>query len=566
MYASKKIYHAAMYLRLSQEDGDVANAKKAESNSISNQKALIKQFLKDKDDIILVSERIDDGYTGSNFDRPQFQLMLDDIKRGVIDCVIVKDLSRFGREYIDSGNYLERIFPALGVRFIAVTDNVDSINDQQNDLLVSFKNLLNDAYCRDISIKIRSNLEVKRKNGEVVAAFLPYGYMKDPNDYHKAIIDEEAAVVVREIFKMKINGINNDGIAAILNKRGVLCPLEYKWAKGQHINLPFASYREKSKYYWSPGTVRDILSNRIYVGDLIQGKVGSPNHKVKKMYKKPKEEWIVCKNNHEPIVSEREFELVQRISALDTRVSPISKVVYPLSGLIICADCGMPMIRKDITIGDYEYEYYVCNTNKNNKKECSPHRIPRKKLEDIVLSVIRVFIANILDLQRILKYIEDIPLQEMDIKEIEKKKKLKIKELTKCKSLRNSLYEDLKDGTITQSDYNELYESYNKRIRDAEELIRTYEADIRDIVDNKSDKFKWIDYFAEYKDIEKLTRVAALELIDHVTVYDKNRVEITMNFDDSYKRILDGLEKMKLVKKIEESGRIHLVFEEEDNE
>ena len=180
MIGSKKIYHAAMYLRLSREDGDLDSGKKAESNSISSQKALIKQFLKDKDDIILVSERVDDGYTGSNFERPQFQLMMEDIKRGVVDCVIVKDLSRFGREYIDSGNYLERIFPALGVRFIAITDNVDSINDQQNELMISFKNLLNDAYCRDISIKIRSNLEVKRKNGDVVASFVNYGYMKDP--------------------------------------------------------------------------------------------------------------------------------------------------------------------------------------------------------------------------------------------------------------------------------------------------------------------------------------------------------------------------------------------------
>lgn len=187
MQNSKIIYHAAIYLRLSREDGDVADAKKAESNSISNQKALIKQFLKDKDDIILVSERVDDGYTGSNFDRPQFQLMLEDIRRGVIDCVIVKDLSRFGREYIDSGNYLERIFPALGVRFIAITDNVDSINDQQNDMLISFKNLLNDAYCRDISIKIRSNLEVRRKNGDVVASFVAYGYMKNPVDRHLVV-------------------------------------------------------------------------------------------------------------------------------------------------------------------------------------------------------------------------------------------------------------------------------------------------------------------------------------------------------------------------------------------
>ncbi len=206
---SNKIYHAAMYLRLSQEDGDVSNATKAESNSISNQRTLITQFLENKDDIELVSTRIDDGYTGSNFDRPQFQLMIEDIKKGIVDCVIVKDLSRFGREYIDAGNYIERIFPMLGVRFISVTDGIDSINQNNTDMIVSFKNLLNDAYCRDISIKIRANLQALMKQGKFIGAFPVYGYMKDPDDVHRLVIDPEAATTVRDIYKYKISGMNN---------------------------------------------------------------------------------------------------------------------------------------------------------------------------------------------------------------------------------------------------------------------------------------------------------------------------------------------------------------------
>ena len=173
---SKKIYHAAIYVRLSKEDGDVATAGKRESNSISNQKDLIKNFLKDKKDIVVVSERVDDGYSGSNFERPAFQMMLEDIKKGIVDCVVVKDLSRFGREYIDAGKYIERLFPALGVRFIAVNDHYDSLEgkSQADEIVIPFKNLINDAYCRDISIKIRSHLEVKRKNGEYIGAFTPY--------------------------------------------------------------------------------------------------------------------------------------------------------------------------------------------------------------------------------------------------------------------------------------------------------------------------------------------------------------------------------------------------------
>lgn len=191
---SKKIYHAAIYVRLSKEDGDVATAGKRESNSISNQKDLIKNFLKDKKDIVVVSERVDDGYSGSNFERPAFQMMLEDIKKGIVDCVVVKDLSRFGREYIDAGKYIERLFPALGVRFIAVNDHYDSLEgkSQADEIVIPFKNLINDAYCRDISIKIRSHLEVKRKNGEYIGAFTPYGYQKDSDNKNKLVIDAYA--------------------------------------------------------------------------------------------------------------------------------------------------------------------------------------------------------------------------------------------------------------------------------------------------------------------------------------------------------------------------------------
>lgn len=182
MGSIKRIYHAAIYARISKEDGGSAVAGKRESNSISNQKSLIRDFLKDKEDIEIVSERVDDGCSGSSFDRPQFQMMMEDIKKGTVDCVAVKDLSRFGREYIDSGMYIERLFPALGVRFIAVNDHIDSAGGGQSDgIVLSFKNLMNDACCRDISIKIRSHLEVKRKNGDYTGAFTPYGYLKDEN-------------------------------------------------------------------------------------------------------------------------------------------------------------------------------------------------------------------------------------------------------------------------------------------------------------------------------------------------------------------------------------------------
>ena len=265
-----KIYHAAIYVRLSKEDGDISSSAKLESNSISNQKALILDFLKDKKDIEVVSVRVDDGYSGSNFDRPAFQAMLEDIRRGIVDCVVVKDLSRFGREYIDSGKYIERLFPALGVRFIAINDNYDSLEgkSQADEIVIPFKNLINDAYCRDISIKIRSHLEVKRKNGEYIGAFTPYGYKKDDSDKNKLVVDTYAADIVKEIFRLKLSGMSQTAIANYLNDQGVLSPMEYKHSLGINIQDNFKRHEQAE---WSAMSVKRVLENEVYIGTLIQG-------------------------------------------------------------------------------------------------------------------------------------------------------------------------------------------------------------------------------------------------------------------------------------------------------
>lgn len=266
-----KIYKAAIYVRLSKEDGDVSDVSKAESNSISNQKELIREFLKNKEDIVVVSERVDDGYSGVNFERPAFQLMLEDIKQGKVDCVVVKDLSRFGRNYIESGRYIERLFPAMGVRFIAINDGIDSGEEksQSDEIIIPFKNLINDAYCRDISIKIRSHLEIKRKQGDVITAFVAYGYKKNEKDKHKLEIDVYAAKVVKDIFRMKLHGKSQDAIASELNSLGILPPAEYKASTGSNYQICF---KTKAKSEWTSVMVRRILTNEIYIGNLVQGK------------------------------------------------------------------------------------------------------------------------------------------------------------------------------------------------------------------------------------------------------------------------------------------------------
>lgn len=550
-----KIYHAAIYVRLSKEDGDVASAAKAESNSISNQKNLIKDFLKDKDDIIVVSERVDDGYSGSNFERPGFQMMMDDIRRGTVDCVIVKDLSRFGREYIDSGKYIERLFPALGVRFIAVNDHIDSKEESsRDDIVVPFKNLMNDAYCRDISIKIRSHLEVKRRNGEYIGAFTPYGYKKDENDRSRLVPDLYAAGVVKDIFRMKLHGMSQTAIADCLNEQGILSPMEYKHSLGIRIQDNFKTHEQAE---WSSMSVRRVLENEVYVGTLTQGKHSTPNHKIKKIMDKPEEEWIRIEGNHEPVISKREFAIVQRLLGMDTRTSPNEDEVYVLSGLAVCADCGAPMIKRNVPAGGKVYSYYICSKNAATK-QCGTHRIPKDKLERLVFDVLKTHIASVLDAGRILAYINTVPFQELEIKELERQKEVKEQEIQRCRELRDMLYEDLKEGIVSKEDYAELYEGYNNKRKKAEDAVRKISRTIQDVVDAKTDKYEWLRYFKEYQNISELSRTAAVELIERVKVYDKNHIEIDFCFQDCFQSALSQIQSAGCTVSTEENGRVNI--------
>jgi DNA invertase Pin-like site-specific DNA recombinase len=535
----KKIYHAAIYVRLSKEDGDVAGASKAESNSISNQKELIRDFLKDKEDIVVVSERVDDGYSGSSFERPGFQQMLEDIRRGAVDCVIVKDLSRFGREYIDTGRYIERLFPALGVRFIAVNDHYDSLrgDGQGDEILVPFKNLINDAYCRDISVKIRSHLEVKRRNGEFIGAFAPYGYQKDGEDRHRLVVDAYAAGVVRDIFRMKLHGMSQDAIAGKLNRDGILSPMEYKNSRGINFRTAF---RVKAASGWSPVAVRRILENEVYIGNLVQGRQSTPNHKVKKSIRKDKGDWVRVEKNHEPVVSERDFAVVQKLLGMDTRTAPDREGVYLLSGIAVCGDCGAPMVRKVSSVNGKRYCYYICSGHKAGGN-CSPHRIPVQALEDAVFVLLKRQIGCVLDLERVLDYAGTVPLRNLDVRKLEERREKLSGEAERCRELRLMLYEDMKDGVITKEDYVELHAAYEARGKEAQEAAGKAEREIRAVLEGEEDKYRWISYFKEYKDIGELTRNVVVALISEVRVYDRENIEVVFDFADQYRQALEYL-------------------------
>ncbi|MBR6321934.1 MAG: recombinase family protein, partial [Lachnospiraceae bacterium] len=297
-------YKAAAYIRLSYTDD-----RQNESDSVGNQRRLIEDFVQRNPDIEIVMEKIDDGYSGIIFDRPAFKEMMQEVADGAINCVIVKDLSRLGREYIETGRYLRRIFPTYGVRFIAITDSIDTARENSSDeLTVSVKNIMNEAYCRDISVKTRTALDVKRRNGDFVGAFTVYGYIKSDENKNRLVPDPYASLVVRDIFRMRLDGASALHIANELNRMGILSPLAYKRNNG----FPYAKkgYTDRLDCKWSATTVIRILRDETYTGMLVQGKRGTSNYKIKEMELRPSSEWVRVADVHEALITRQDFELV----------------------------------------------------------------------------------------------------------------------------------------------------------------------------------------------------------------------------------------------------------------
>ena len=441
--AAPKTWDATLYLRLSREDGD-----KEESNSISGQRDLIREFMRHHPELHEYAVRIDDGFSGSTFQRPAFNEMLADIRAGRTNCVIVKDLSRFGRNYLDAGEYIEKIFPFLGVRFIAINDNFDSERERNSsdDLMIPFKNLINEAYCRDISVKIRSQLEIKRKRGEYLASFAAYGYTKSETNHNQLVIDEYAADVVRGIFRSKLKGASPQAIADRLNHDGILSPMEYKKSLGMKYAT---SFKANTKALWSAASVIRVLRNPLYIGVLTQGKETTPSYKVHKRITRNTDEWVVIPDCHEPIIARSDFEQVQKVLALDTRTCKDDSVVQLFSGMVFCGDCGASMIRKTVPAGGKKYIYYVCSENKANKNVCSAHSIRDSELERIVLLSTQQHIRAVLDLQELLDVTDTAPLRTAEAEKIQRQIDQKMAEVERYNRLSMSLYENLSlKGTL----------------------------------------------------------------------------------------------------------------------
>lgn len=538
-----KIWKAKCYLRLSKDKSDRSGA--WESDSIANQRALIYEFIKGKPDIEICGERCDDGYSGVSFDRPGFNALMNDIRDKSIDCVIVKDLSRFGRNHIEAGNYIENLFPLIGVRFIAVNDGIDTINPKtaSDNIIIPFKNLINDAYCRDISIKVRSQLELKCKQGQFIGSFTSYGYQKSAKDKNKLVIDANVADFVREIFRLKLSGMSAESISRRFNEMGIPSPMEYKKSIGQNY---VSTFKTGMKAKWSATAILRILKNRVYVGTLVQGREGTPNNKIHKKKVKPESEWIVVENCHEPIISMETFKNVQRSLLLDTRTSPNKETVCLFSGILLCADCGCTMIRKSVPYGSKKYIYQVCSGNVK-KNGCTPHRIREDYLTATVLAAIQMRIEETLSIEEALLCIDTSELSKIRVKSLTQQLQQKQLEIEKYQCFKKGLYETYIEGTVSRADYDMFYLEYEKQQEEFCLQAQMIQNELDSTLDNKDEYAAWMEGFKQHRNITELNRAIVVSLIENILIYGRDRIEIKFRYQDEYDRIVSDIAEQEVI-------------------
>lgn len=519
-----EIFRAIAYYRLSKDDG-----KNHESDSIANQRMLIHAYLEKHPNIILVDEADDDGYTGTNYDRPGFRKVMGCINAGKVNCVIVKDLSRMGREYIETGKYLEMIFPSLGVRFIAINDDVDSEKRSSgDDLIVPIKNIMNESYCRDLSKKLRYQFRIQRSNGEYLGAFVSYGYCKSPDDKHKIVIDEYAAEVVKGIFSLFFQGYSQNMISDYLNGENILTPAEYK----QSLGLKYrTNFQIATKAKWSVVQINRILTNPIYIGTLVQGKRGTPNYKVKMMRVRKEDEWTIVENNHPAIVDPLMFALVQKMLLRDTRRVPGNDVLLPLAGVLFCADCNRSLLRRGVTRGKKKFYYYVCSTYKRGGG-CSSHSFEQGKLEQTVLHAVVNQINMIVEMDQLLRDIGANDIQSIRVKRLDMMIAQKHKDIDGYQDFRMNLYEAFCDQLIERDEYDKMRSKYGQMIADAQNAVKKLEQERHEIVSTQNVHSGWIQQFVQYQGITELTREVVVTLIDRIYVYEDKRIRIDFNYRD----------------------------------
>ncbi|MBR1533232.1 MAG: recombinase family protein [Ruminococcus sp.] len=529
-YSSKqllKTFKAALYIRLSREDGD-----KPESDSVTNQKRILESFVAAQPDIELGGYYVDDGWSGASFDRPDFLRMMADVYAGRINCVIVKDSSRFGRNASESGRYIGEIFPQLQVRYIAVNDLIDSGKSQGaavDFLNNTMRGMINEYYVAANSESIRSTLNMERRRGDFIGSFAKYGSKKDPEDHHKLMIDGPAAENVRLIFRLYLNGVGIRGIVRYLNENGIVNPSTYK---RQH-EMNFKARSIGSTALWSDKTVRRTLLDEMYTGTMVQGKNRKINYKNKSVRSCPPDEWIRVENTHEAIISRDDFDRVQKMLKSGVKGSVQSGNIDLFAGLLKCANCGHALIKKANRNPDKTYVYYRCSTHSKCKTACTAHTLRYERLYHCVLYCIRQMVDAAVNADEVLRQMKENQTAATNDglkKQLEKQEK----ELDRVMRLLADLYPDFKDGIINADQYRMNKKKYEQAQKDLTQSIEKLKTSIGKADDSGNTANDFIEHFKCHGNIDRLTRPLLTELIDRIVVHEDGTLDISFNFCDTF--------------------------------
>ena len=526
------------YIRLSKED---LLRGRDESNSVVNQRRLLEQYHQAHlDEFYEGAEAdvyVDDGKTGTDTNREDFQRLLSDISSGRINCVIVKDLSRLSRNYTDAGNLIENLFVRLNVRFISLAEGVDSYRnpDSVSNIIVPITNVMNDQYCYQTSKKIRQVFDYKRRNGQYIGAFAPYGYVKHPKDKHQLIIDPDAAEIVKLVFSLFLKGTSKRAIALYLNEHGVPSPSAYKLQKGIPV-----STRGYDDPMWGARMIHSILTNPTYTGDLAQGRSRVKSYKVHEVESVPREEWVEVAGTHESIIDYETFDKVQALLQRDTRTSPKGREVHLFSGFLKCADCGRAITR---SVGNNNNVYYACSTYKNRSRTaCTMHSIKHNRLEAAVLFAVQQQIHLAVSYSEMIARINTAPVKKSQSIRLEELIAAKERELAKISRYKQSLYQDWKDGEITQQDYRDMKADYERQTIALMDVLARLNAERAELANGVKSEHPALVAFTKHQNIDQLSRELLVELIDHIKVYENGNISVRFKFADEFRRIAEYIE------------------------
>lgn len=536
------MWKAAIYIRLSKDDGD-----KQESNSVTNQREILKEHLKLHPDIELYDIYVDDGWSGTNFDRPDFIRMMEDIYSGRVNCVIVKDLSRFCRNASEGGQYLDNVFVRFRIRFIAINNGIDTASNNMNAatqcISVGVTNVINESVAATTSVNVRGTLNVNRQQGKFIGSFATYGYKKDPNDHHKLVVDEETAPIVKMIFDKYLNGVSIIGIAKELNEMGIPNPSTYKKMKGYNYRHPIGASNDG---LWPDSSVRMILRNEMYIGNMVQGKNTTVSYKIKQCRAIPKNEWIIVKGTHEPIIDEETFQKAQSIFNRNTRVAPNNKNLHLFAGFVRCADCKRVMNRKTNTHSYGTYRYYRCATaRKMNKGACTNHSIRADKMEQAVLVFLQTTVRTAIEFDELLKKINQSSGRKKECSHLQQTLKTQQTEREKCMRAMVDLYPDWKNGILTQEEYLNIKSSMQQKISSLDAMISNLEKSVKEYADGITSENDFIAHFMKYKNITQLTRPMLIELVENIYVHEGGKIEIELKYRDAYEQVVQYIEMNK---------------------